>query len=316
MLEKIRYDQRYESLLVVFRCRSYAGAARLLSLTPSAVSQQVRSLERELGTPLFTTVRKELVPTAECRLVAEYIEKIQSVCRRMSDEVESAKQRLERLRLGITPSAENFVLSGVLAAITAANSAMQVRVTTGLAETLYPMLENLELDLAIVEGGEAPPGVCEVILDTDHLAVAVPTDSVWAKRGMIRLAELKKEALILKPRESGTGRLFRAGLVRAGIPEKSLRVIMEAESVDTIVRLVAGGYGLSVLSDKACAAYVAAGKIAAVRLEGMNLSRVIRILYRRGNTELQKLAGTIQQKYHSAPEAVSGAHNRKEFGIS
>lgn len=75
MLEKIRYDQRYATLPVVIRCRSFAGAARELALTPSAVSAQVRSLERELGVPLFTTVKKELVPTDKCRLVAEYIEK-------------------------------------------------------------------------------------------------------------------------------------------------------------------------------------------------------------------------------------------------
>lgn len=313
MLEKIRYDQRYATLPVVIRCRSFAGAARELALTPSAVSAQVRSLERELGVPLFTTVKKELVPTDKCRLVAEYIEKIQSVCRRMSDEVESARSGTERLQVGITPSAENFVLAGVLDAVTAANPAVQVRVTTGVAEMLYPMLKNLEIDLAIVEGGATPAGLCEVILDTDHLSVAVPVDSVWARRGMIRLAELKKEPLILRPRESGTGRLFHSGLISAGVPEKELRVMLEAESVDTIVRLVAGGYGLSVLSDKACAAYVAAGKIAAVRLEGMNLSRSIRILYRPGSKELQRLVGAIQKNYHTVPGEYPGGQ-QKEHG--
>lgn len=313
MLEKIRYDQRYATLPVVIRCRSFAGAARELALTPSAVSAQVRSLERELSVPLFTTVKKELVPTDKCRLVAEYIEKIQSVCRRMSDEVESARSGMERLQVGITPSAENFVLAGVLDAITAANPAVQVRVTTGVAEMLYPMLQNLEIDLAIVEGGATPAGLCEVILDTDHLSVAVPVDSVWARRGVIRLAELKKEPLILRPRESGTGRLFHSGLISAGVPEKELRVMLEAESVDTIVRLVAGGYGLSVLSDKACAAYVAAGKIAAVRLEGMNLSRSIRILYRPGSKELQRLVGAIQKNYHTVPGEYPGGQ-QKEHG--
>ena len=188
-----------------------------------------------------------------------------------------------------------------------------MRVTTGVAEMLYPMLQNLEIDLAIVEGGATPAGLCEVILDTDHLSVAVPVDSVWARRGMIRLAELKKEPLILRPRESGTGRLFRSGLISAGVPEKELRVMLEAESVDTIVRLVAGGYGLSVLSDKACAAYVAAGKIAAVRLEGMNLSRSIRILYRPGSKELQRLVGAIQKNYHTVPGEYPGGQ-QKEHG--
>ncbi len=299
MLEKIRYDRRLESLLSVLRCGSYAGAARELSLTPSAVSQQMRALERELGTKLFTTVKNVPVPTKACLEAAEYIRRLESARRQITGEAQGADSGQERLRVGITPSAESFVLSGVLAAITAARPTMQLRVSTGVAEELFRMLEARELDMAVVEGAGSPEGLCEVILDTDCLCVAVPPDSVFAKRGFIRLSELKKEPLILKPRDSGTGRLFHSGLISAGVPESSLHVMMEVESVDTIVRLVAGGYGVSVLSEKACAAYAAAGKIAAVRPEGMNLCRSVRILYRPGNAPLQELIGAIQKTYHS-----------------
>lgn len=315
MLEKMCYDRRFESLLAVLRCRSYAGAAKELSLTPSAVSQQMRALERELGEPLFTTVKKVPVPTSACLAVAEYIQKIHSVCRQISAEGQGATPGQARLRVGITPSAESFVLSGVLAALAAAEPAMQVRVTTGVSQTLFGMLESGELDVAVVEGAGSPNGLCEVLLDTDCLCVVVPPDSVYAKRGMIRLAELIKEPLILKPRESGTGRLFRSGLVQAGAAESCLHVMMEAESVDTIVRLVAGGYGLSVLSEKACAGYAAAGKIAAVRPEGLNLCRSVRILYRPGNGGLQTLVGMIQKTYHSAPESEVSARQTKELGV-
>ena len=60
MLENIRYDQRYASLLAVYRCRSYTLAAEKLSLTPSAVSQQIHSVERELGIRLFNTFASEI----------------------------------------------------------------------------------------------------------------------------------------------------------------------------------------------------------------------------------------------------------------
>ena len=48
MLDRIHYDQRYVSLLEVYRSGSYTAAGSALALTPSAVAQQIRSVEREL----------------------------------------------------------------------------------------------------------------------------------------------------------------------------------------------------------------------------------------------------------------------------
>lgn len=92
MLDRIHYDQRYVSLLEVYRSGSYTAAGGTLALTPSAVAQQIRSVERELDTPLFERADRRLIPTRECEVVVKYIEKIQSMCRRMSDDIELSKK--------------------------------------------------------------------------------------------------------------------------------------------------------------------------------------------------------------------------------
>ena len=48
MEPQVNYDQRYSGLLTVYRLRSFAAAAVELSLTASAVSKQIRSLESDL----------------------------------------------------------------------------------------------------------------------------------------------------------------------------------------------------------------------------------------------------------------------------
>jgi LysR family transcriptional regulator, glycine cleavage system transcriptional activator len=55
-----------ESLRIFEMCvsvGSFAGAADRLALTPAAVSLRIRSLETELGQPLFTRVGRRVVPT-------------------------------------------------------------------------------------------------------------------------------------------------------------------------------------------------------------------------------------------------------------
>lgn len=49
----------------VMEAGSFAGAAKLLNLTPSAISHQMRALEGMLGRPLFLRVKRSVVPTEE-----------------------------------------------------------------------------------------------------------------------------------------------------------------------------------------------------------------------------------------------------------
>lgn len=49
----------------VMEAGSFAGAAKLLNLTPSAISHQMRALEGTLGRPLFLRVKRTVIPTEE-----------------------------------------------------------------------------------------------------------------------------------------------------------------------------------------------------------------------------------------------------------
>lgn len=306
MLDRIHYDQRYDSLLEVYRLGSFTAAGNKLGLTPSAIGQQVRSVEQELDTPLFERGERRLIPTRECRVIVKYIEKIHTMCRRMSDDVELSKHNIERLNVGITPSAVSGALSGVIEELSARVLPTRITVTTDSAARLCDMLESYAIDLAIIEGGSCQSDtLAEVMLDTDYLSVILPPDSEYAARGMITPGELQNEPLIMKPPDSGTRRLFNASLAGAGLSPEKFSVIMEVSSVDTIIRLVAGHYGLSVLSSKACAAAAENGRIAAVPLGGINMTRSIRLVYRK-NRDCSELIGKIRSSYAAANCRDSG----------
>lgn len=312
MLENVRYDQRYDSLLVVYRFGSYTQAASSLALTPSAVSQQIHSVERELGTTLFVRRKNRLAPTAECELVVKNVQRIHALCRQMSDGIDLSRRHIDRLCIGVTPSAENYALSGVLLSPTDTDPPLQLKITSGSADELCGRLKNHEIDLAVIEGPCNTDGFVSVLMDTDHLTVVVPPGSSFANDGMITVSRLLSERLILKPQSSGTRVLFESSLKSAGVPIDRLNVIMELDGIDTIVRLVNSGYGLSVLSNNACREYVQRGDIAVVSLEGISMCRTVRMLYRPGD-DMQSMIKTIQHYYNSPADAVASKedHNAK-----
>ena len=296
MTERIRYDQRYLSLPEVYRLGSFSAAGTCLALTPSAVAQQIHSIERELNITLFRKGDRRLVPTPECETVIKYIKQIQSLCRRMEEEIDRSRQRLRHLVVGVTPSAESFALSTVLTRYAERSPALQITVNTGPAAGLCTMLKSPAIDLAGGEGDFPCEDCNSILLDTDFLTVAVPPDSSYAKKGMITVKELQKEPLILKPPGSGTRCLLEAKLKSAGLSMEQFHVMMEVDSIATIQKLVASRYGLSVLSSKACRKAAAAGKICTVPLDGMNMVRKIQLLYRK-DFHQETLLRDIQQCY-------------------
>lgn len=114
MEPQVNYDQRYSGLLTVYRLRSFAAAAVELSLTASAVSKQIHSLESDLGRPLFIRSGSRLIPTRACEAIVPFAEKIDTLCVRMQQELASTDRSVRRLVVGVTPSAESSAISQVL----------------------------------------------------------------------------------------------------------------------------------------------------------------------------------------------------------
>lgn len=72
---------------------SFAAAADRLALTPAAVSLRIRSLETELGQPLFIRVGRRVVPTPAAQMLAGHV-------RHALDDINNA---LDAFHAGITP---------------------------------------------------------------------------------------------------------------------------------------------------------------------------------------------------------------------
>ncbi|MGH3477586.1 MAG: LysR family transcriptional regulator, partial [Nocardioidaceae bacterium] len=78
----------------VDRHRHFTRAADELHLAQSALSHQIRRLERELGTPLFERTSRRVITTEAGQVVA-------ARARRVFAELDSAREEVDELRGGI-----------------------------------------------------------------------------------------------------------------------------------------------------------------------------------------------------------------------
>ncbi len=102
-------DKRYQTLDLIAQTRSFTKAAERLFITQPAVSQQIRSLETELGFPLITKVHNHIEMTPAGQSLADYAHQVQLESTKVLKQVHSTTDQ-RPIRLGCTLSLSSSML--------------------------------------------------------------------------------------------------------------------------------------------------------------------------------------------------------------
>ncbi len=272
-------DPKIESLLTVAKYGNFTRAAEVLSLTQPAVSHHIKQLENELGVVIFSRKKGDLKLTNAGEIVVKYALRINSVYDRMKEVLSDRENNIERLRIGITHTAESNIIAEVLAKYGNDNPDIIITIITDSIKNLYSMLENYEIDFAIVEGVTGNADVNSVLLDTDYLVCAVANENPISKQSMITIDELKNQRLILRLPMSGTVNLFVSSLESINRSIDEFNVILEVDNIDTIKTLIRKNLGVSILPKSTCMDEVRKQKMAILPIENLSMIRETNIIY-------------------------------------
>lgn len=186
----------------VVRTGSYSAAARSLGYTQPAVSQQMRTLERAAGTPLFTRDGRALRLT-------EAGEVLQRHAAAILDDLEAARRQVAairelgsgRVRVCTFPSASATVVAAAVARLRASHPGIEVQLFEAEPPSSLAMLESGECDLTLAFSYEGMPEPATerfavAPLFDDEMVAVLPDRHPLAGRATIGLAELSGESWI------------------------------------------------------------------------------------------------------------------------
>ena len=265
-------DPKLDTLLLVAEKRNFTRAAQALSLTQPAVSHHISQLEQELGVRLFVRGNGDLMLTPEGETVLRYVRRMKALEKKMAEELQEAGRRLTRLRIGITHTAESSIVAEVLARYTNENPGISITIVTDNINNLYDMLENFELDLAVVEGRSTRPELSALMLDTDYLVCVLANTHPLSHSSMITLDEIRQEKLILRLPNSETRVRFESALAAIGESIADFQVILEVDNVATIKDLIRKNLGISILARSACMDELRKGKLTALPIKNLSMT--------------------------------------------
>ena len=222
---------------------SMAAAARLLNITPAAVAQQIRTLEREIGAPLIARAGRTVSVTEEGSRI---LQRSRDLLRDVADLRSLANDNAVsgELRLGACPTALAGMLPDILARMVEEFPEINVFIKPGYSADLYRAVESGELDAAIVL--HAPytlPKTCNwQLLREEPLVVLAPAS--MAGRDPHEL--LATQPLIRYDRNHWGGRQAEEYLKRMGITPHER---FELNALNAIAVMVDRGLGVSLVPD-------------------------------------------------------------------
>ena len=222
---------------------SMAAVARLLNITPAAVAQQIRTLEREIGAPLIARVGRTVSITEEgSRILARSRDLLRDVAdlRSLANDSEISGE----LRLGACPTALAGLLPDILARMVEKFPQINVFIKPGYSADLYRAVEDGEVDAAIVL--HAPytlPKTCSwQLLREEPLVVLAPASMAGCDPHEL----LASQPLIRYDRNQWGGRQADEYLKRAGITPQER---FELNALNAIAVMVDRGLGVSLVPD-------------------------------------------------------------------
>jgi molybdate transport repressor ModE-like protein len=264
-------DLRHLSTLAEIAERgSFSAAAEALGISQPAVSQQVRTLERELGEPLIDRRGRRVVLTARGELVHRYARRMLALRGEFErDFAEGSGELSGHLVVGSSTGLGEHVLPLLLGSFREQHPT--VAVTLRVESTVEIIDRVLERDLELGVVGAVRPHralVYEPFLE-DKLILAVPPDHRFAGRS-VGLEELRSEPLILMQSGAGVRTVIDEELRRAGVRQRDLNVAMELGLQESAKAAVEAGYGVSFLSSLAVERELRLGTLGVAEVEGIN----------------------------------------------
>ena len=244
-----------------------------------AVSNHILLLEKEIGTRIFIRNKGDIKITPEGEIVVKYAKRIKSLYNKMFDRISELELQVTKLRVGVTHTAESNEITEVLAKYGVSHGNVSITIITDTIKNLYEMLENYEIDFAIIEGRRQIGDMNYLMLDMDYLVCILSNNNPLAKKSMVSLSDLKKEHVILRLPESDTRKLFEATLTSMNDSIDNFDVSIEVDNVATIKDLIRKDLGVSILPQSACMDEIRKGKITALPIENLSMARETNIVY-------------------------------------
>jgi LysR family transcriptional regulator, hydrogen peroxide-inducible genes activator len=279
--------RQLESIVAVAEQRSFRKAATTLGISQPALSAQVQAAEEVLGVQIFERDRRSVLVTpageeivGRARLALEAVDAVHDAARRRSEPL------VGPLRLGVIPTIAPYWLPALLPSVRKRFPRLELILREDQTHRLLANLAVGQIDVALL-AIPVPGDVTTAAIARETFLLAAPRGSpLLGRRGRLTERDLEDQTVLLLEdghclRDQALAVCERGGAVES--------VEVRATSLPTLVQMVAGGLGVTLLPEAAAEALVQArGPVAVAELGKPPPGRTLGLAWRTSSARLRE----------------------------
>ena len=289
---------------------SFSRAAKLNGITQSAVSQQLRAMEKHFRILIVDRSQKRFRLTQEGRKLYKFAKEILQTYDKLDIELQEMKKVISgTIHLSTVYSVGLHELPPYVKVFLKKFPQVNIRVEYRRANMVYEDVLNNSVDMGLVAYPQKHKQLETVNFKEDILVLAASPEHPIAKTKFIDIQKIVDHKLIGFepdiPTRKATDKIFKAENIE-------IEPIMEFDNVETVKRAVEINAGIAVVPHSTVAREEAQGTLKVLKFKNRTYKRPIALIYRKGRIltpAVKKLIELLKLKDLSKADSIKSEPN-------
>ena len=301
--------KQLRALIYISDCGSLTRAAEIMRTSQPALSQQIKTLEVDLGVELLRRHARGVTLTDMGRLFCEHARTILKDIDRAKQMIATqAKDPAGKVSVGLPTSACRGVSAHLIGAVAKRYSNLSLHIIEAMTGTLDEWVQLGRLDVALLYDHKAFENVAWTEMMVEELMLVARTADPILKRRSVRFSELESFPIVLPGAAHVLRNIIDHIAAREGIKPN---VVIESDSLTAISQLVKSGY-MTIMPHFAMVDEIKRGEMNAIRITNPTPSWRMSVVVSKRTINAQSseaVAGILAEVIHSM--AKSGVWKAK-----
>ena len=283
--------------------QSFSRAAKLNGVTQSAVSQQLRSMEKHFSALIVDRSQKQFRLTREGEKLYESAKDILHRYERLASDLQEMRKVISgTIHLSTIYSIGLHELPPFITKFLKEYPSVNVRVEYRRSNLVYEDILHNSVDLGLIAFPNKTRQIEAIPFLEDRLVLICNPENPLAKKKSVEMSDLAKEKFIGFdqdiPTRKATDQMFRNSKI-------DIDPIMEFDNIETVKRAVEINAGISIVPSATVEQEVKQGLLKMVPIKGCKVTRPLAIIRRKGRVltpAMKKFISTLTGKPYEEEE--------------
>ena len=280
-------------LVAVVENKSFSKASEAINLSQPTISSHIKELEGHFQCPLLDRLGKTTEPTRAGGILYEHAKEILALSKKAEDSIQDFLGNFKgALFVGGSTIPSGYIFPKIIGSFSKQFPDVHIEMISGDTTDIIEEIKKGKIDIAIVGAKTDDPSIFQEEFIKDGMRLIIPSDHKWAEKPFVNCLDLFSEPFIKREKGSGTWQTIQNSMGAAGFNANDLKAPVTMGNTVSVIQGILHHVGVSILSTIAVQDEIDKGRLNALSVEDLNLSRFFYL-----TTSTKRSLSPISQKF-------------------